>query len=467
MGQGISLAFNFAAFILAARYMSVHDFGRFGFLVAIVGILSKVIDFGLGPIVFRESSREEDSNRLLNSAISIRLILFLSVLIIYNLVIYFLGFSSSEFILSNILFISIILSTRMANFRELMATPFKVQLKMHYPMTLTILDSLLFLILVIIMPFVRGGINYFVLSYVFSTLPGFIIQFLFLEKKFDFKPKIIFYKAGWLLKEALPLAGFVLLTIVYQQFDVVLLTSYKDEYSAGIYSVATRLTMPLNLIPGIVVTTVFPYLVKNLRDRLKTDAINSLVYKSLFLVSFVLAIIFSFRSETIVVLLFGAKFRAASLPASMIFWSLVFMFFNYFTLDLLTAHSRQILNLIYSLLLVSLNTILNVLLIPQYSYAGVGFSKLIAGFLGFTFLFWVLYRYGFRLSFINFKFVLWSISVSVLVFFLSFLPLVLYLLLSFLVIIVSLKLFGYFENEEWDLFFRLINREKWSRYFRA
>lgn len=467
MGQGISLAFNFAAFILAARYMSVHDFGRFGFLVAIVGILSKVIDFGLGPIVFRESSREEDSNRLLNSAISIRLILFLSVLIIYNLVIYSLGFSSSEFILSNILFISIILSTRMANFRELMATPFKVQLKMHYPMTLTILDSLLFLILVIIMPFVRGGINYFVLSYVFSTLPGFIIQFLFLEKKFDFKPKIIFYKAGWLLKEALPLAGFVLLTIVYQQFDVVLLTSYKDEYSAGIYSVATRLTMPLNLIPGIVVTTVFPYLVKNLRDRLKTDAINSLVYKSLFLVSFVLAIIFSFRSETIVVLLFGAKFRAASLPASMIFWSLVFMFFNYFTLDLLTAHSRQILNLIYSLLLVSLNTILNVLLIPQYSYAGVGFSKLIAGFLGFTFLFWVLYRYGFRLSFINFKFVLWSISVSVLVFFLSFLPLVLYLLLSFLVIIVSLKLFGYFENEEWDLFFRLINREKWSRYFRA
>jgi O-antigen/teichoic acid export membrane protein len=467
LGQGISLAFNFAAFVLAARYMSVHDFGRFGFLVAIVGILSKVIDFGLGPIVFRESSREEDSNRLLNSAISIRLILFLSVLIIYNLVIYFLGFSSSEFILSNILFISIILSTRMANFRELMATPFKVQLKMHYPMTLTILDSLLFLILVIIMPFVRGGIYYFVLSYVLSTLPGFIIQFLFLEKKFDFKPKIIFYKAGWLLKEALPLAGFVLLTIVYQQFDVVLLTSYKDEYSAGIYSVATRLTMPLNLIPGIVVTTVFPYLVKNLRDRLKTDAINSLVYKSLFLVSFVLAIIFSFRSETIVVLLFGAKFRAASLPASMIFWSLVFMFFNYFTLDLLTAHSRQILNLIYSLLLVSLNTILNVLLIPHYSYAGVGFSKLIAGFWGFTFLFWVLYRYGFRLSFINFKFVLWSISVSVLVFSLSFLPLVLYLLLSFLVIIVSLKLFGYFENEEWDLFFRLINREKWSRYFRA
>jgi O-antigen/teichoic acid export membrane protein len=447
--------------------MSVHDFGRFGYLVAIVGILSKVIDFGLGPIVFRESSKEEDSNRLLNSAISIRLILFLSVLFIYNLVIYFLGFSSSEFILSNILFLSIILSTRMANFRELLATPFKVHLKMHYPMTLTILDSLLFLILVAIMPLVKGGIYYFVLSYVFSTLPGFIFQFIFLEKNFNFKPKIIFYKTGWLLKEAAPLAGFVLLTIVYQQFDIVLLTSFKDEYSAGIYSVATRLTMPLNIIPGIVVTTVFPYLVKNLRDRLKTDAINSLVYKSLFLISFIFAIVFSFRSETIVTLLFGSKFRAASLPASMIFWSLVFMFFNYFTLDLLTAHSRQILNLLYSLLLVIANTILNVLLIPQYSYAGVGFAKVIAGFFGFIFLFWVLCRYGFRLPFINSRFVLWTFSISIAVFLLSFLPLIIYLILSALVIAVSLKLFVYFENDEWDLFFRLINREKWSRHFRT
>lgn len=354
----------------------------------------------------------------------------------------------------------------MANFRELLATPFKVHLKMHYPMTLTILDSLIFLILVAIMPLVKGGLYYFVLSYVFSTLPGFIIQFIFLEKKFNFKPQIIFYKAVWLIKEAYPLAGFVLLAIVYQQFDVVLLTFYKDEYSAGIYSVATRLTMPLNIIPGVVVTTVFPYLVKNLHDRIKTDSINSLVFKFLFLISFLMAIIFSFRSETIVTLLFGTKFRSASLPSAMIFWSLVFMFFNYFTLDLLTAHSRQIINLVYSLLLVVSNTLLNVLLIPEYSYAGVGFSKVIAGFLGFLYLFWALNRNGFALSFINLKFFTWTLFIATTIYLLSMLPLIIYLMASLILILFSLKFFNYFENEEWDLIFRLINREKWSRYFR-
>ncbi|MBS3944512.1 MAG: oligosaccharide flippase family protein [Melioribacter sp.] len=420
----------------------------------------------MGPIVFRESSKEEEGDKLLNSAISIRLVIFISLVVIYNLVVSFLNFSLKEIILSNILFISIILSTRMANLRELLATPFKVHLKMHYPMTLTILDSLLFLILVAIMPFVKGGLYYFVLSYVFSTLPGFIIQFIFLEKKFNFKPQIIFYKAVWLIKESYPLAGFVLLAIVYQQFDVVLLTFYKDEYSAGIYSVATRLTMPLNIIPGVVVTTVFPYLVKNLHDRIKTDSINSLVFKVLFLISFLMAIIFSVRSETIVTLLFGTKFRSASLPSAMIFWSLVFMFFNYFTLDLLTAHSRQIINLVYSLLLVVSNTILNVLLIPEYSYAGVGFSKVIAGFLGFLYLFWALNRNGFALSFINLKFFTWAIFIATAIYLLSMLPLIIYLMASLILILFSLKFFNYFENEELDLIFRLINREKWSRYFR-
>lgn len=353
----------------------------------------------------------------------------------------------------------------MANFREILATPFKVQLKMHYPMTLTILDSLLFLILVAIMPLIRGGIYYFVLSYVLSTVPGFIIQFIFLKKKFNFKPKIIFYKAVWLIKEAYPLAGFVLLAIVYQQFDVVLLTTYKDEYSAGIYSVATRLAMPLNIIPSVVVTTVFPYLVKNKYDRLKTDAINSVIYKVLFLISFVIAILFSYRSETIVTILFGQKFRSAGLPSAMVFWSLVFMFFNYFTLDLLTAHSKQIINLIYSLLLVFSNTVFNIILIPYYSYAGVGFAKVIAGFIGFTFLFWALNKSGFNLLFIKTKFFVWAIFVAALVYLLSLLPLMFYIVFSLIAIFLSLKFFKYFENEEWNLLFRLINREQWSIYF--
>jgi O-antigen/teichoic acid export membrane protein len=450
--------------VLAARFLSVHEFGTFGNLVAIVGILSKLIDFGLGPIVFREASKDADADSLLNSALSIRTVLFLIVLTGFNIAMFFLKFSQTEFVLANVLFTSIILSTRMQNFRELLATPFKVHLKMHYPMTLTILDNLLFLVGVVSMPIVNGGLYYFVMVYVFSTVPGFIIQFVFLERKFQFRPKFNFYKASWLIKESAPLAGFVLLTIIYQQLDVVLLTSFKDEYSAGIYSVATRLPMPLSIIPGIIVTTVFPFLVKNLEHKTKTDLINSLVYKVLFLISFVLAVVFTFKSEQIVSLVFGNKYSAAGLPTSLIFWSLVFMFFNYFTLDLLTAHNRQLMNFIYSVILVVSNTILNVLLIPSFSYNGVGFSKVFAGFLGFTFMAFALKKEEFSLAFINFRFIMFLFMVLGAAYLLSLMPLIPYLLLFGFALSVLLITTGYFNSDEWDVILRLINREKWGRF---
>jgi O-antigen/teichoic acid export membrane protein len=352
----------------------------------------------------------------------------------------------------------------MQNFRELLATPFKVHLKMHYPMTLTILDNLLFLIGVVLMPIVNGGLYYFVMVYVFSTIPGFVIQFIYLERKFQFKPKFCFHQASWLLKESAPLAGFVLLTIIYQQLDVVLLTSFKDEYSAGIYSVATRLPMPLSIIPGIIVTTVFPFLVKNLEHKTKTDLINALVYKVLFLISFVLAVIFTFKSEQLVTLVFGNKYSAAGLPTSLIFWSLVFMFFNYFTLDLLTAHNRQLMNFIYSVILVASNTILNVLLIPSYSYNGVGFSKVFAGFLGFAFMTLALKKEEFSLAFINFRFIAFLFLILGAAYLLSLMPLIPYLILFGLALIVLLITTGYFNADEWDVILRLINREKWGKF---
>jgi len=392
--------------------------------------------------------------------------LYVIVLIGFNTAMLFLSFSQTEFILANVLFVSIILSSRTQNFRELLATPFKVHLKMHYPMTLTILDYLLFLIAVVLMPIVNGGLYYFVFAYVLSTLPGFIIQFVFLENKFNFKPKIIFYKVKWLLKESAPLAGFVLITIMYQQFDVILLTHFKDEYSAGIYSIATRLPYPLIIIPNIIVTTVFPFIVKNLNNRLKTDAINSLVLKVLFLISFVIAIIFTFKSEVITSLIFSSKYKAAGLPTSMIFWSLVFMFFNYFILDLLTAHNKQLMNFIYSLILIISNILLNILLIPEYSYAGVGFAKVVAGFLGFIFMTYALKKENFSLSFMKPGFFAFVILSSLSVYLASELPFIFYLIVSFLLLIILLFTTNYFLKDEWDIILRLINWEKWKIYFR-
>ena len=352
----------------------------------------------------------------------------------------------------------------MANLRELWATPFKVHLKMHYPMTLTILDNLLFLIGVLLMPVFHADLYYFVSVYVLTTLPGFLIQFYFLRIKFNYKLSLKLYKVTWLLKESLPLAGFVLLTIVFQQVDVVLLTSFKDSFSAGIYSAATRLTMPLNIIPTVVVTTVFPVLVKNLQDKSKTDTLLSLVYKVLFLIAFVLAVVVSFKSGSIVTLVFGKNYSLASIPTFLLFWAQIFIFFNFFTLDLLTAHNKQFWNLIYSLVLVVSNIVFNIIFIPHYSYTGVAISKVIASFMGFLFLLIVLDKNKITMNFVNFRFISWIVVICGAVYAASRLSLIPYLVASAIIIIAALILLRYFTKDEWDIILRLLNKQKWGKY---
>jgi O-antigen/teichoic acid export membrane protein len=165
-------------------------------------------------------------------------------------------------------------------------------------------------------------------------------------------------------------------------------------------------------------------------------------------------------------LVFGIKYSAAGLPTSLIFWSLVFMFFNYFTLDLLTAHNRQLMNFIYSVILVASNTSLNILLIPSFSYNGVGFSKVFAGFLGFAFMAFALKKEEFSLAFINFRFIIFLFLVLGVAYLLSMMPLIPYLILFGFALLILLVVTGYFNNDEWDVILRLINREKWSRFIR-
>jgi O-antigen/teichoic acid export membrane protein len=131
-GQFLNLLINFLTIPFAARYLGVENFGAFGSLLATVTILSRISDFGFGPVVFRENARGDHKFFILNNAISLKIIFAFLVIILYNLTALTLSLSLEEIILVNLLYLNIFISARMANFREILSIPFKTKLKMHY-----------------------------------------------------------------------------------------------------------------------------------------------------------------------------------------------------------------------------------------------------------------------------------------------------------------------------------------------
>ncbi|MCH7973376.1 MAG: oligosaccharide flippase family protein, partial [Bacteroidetes bacterium] len=407
-GRTISYLLNFLSITMIARYFGVENFGIFTSTLAMVLIVSKLIDFGMGQIVFREVSKSKNFN-IINNAITLRLFLSFLVLLLSNGLIFIFSFHTLEIILFNILFFNVYISSRFLNIRELLEIPFKVELNMHIVMSINLVDNLIFLLLVFIMPYVKGGLIYLALCYVAANLPGMILLFYYLNRKYKFKYHFYFDKSKWLIRESLPLFGYVLLLAVFQQLDLLILKKADSNFSAGIYSIAIRLTMPLSIIPIALITTAFPLLVKNIENNEAPNLlVRKIIYKILFGLTFSIFTFFVFKSKELIVLIFGQPYEEAYLPASVLFASNIILFGNYFTLDLLTINRKQIYNLFYAIIIVVVDIIVIIILLSNFGYTGVAIAKFVAIIVGGIFLFTVFKKSGGRILSIDIRVLTWS-----------------------------------------------------------
>ena len=451
------------AIVIVVRFLGVDNYGRFSSLLAVVGILSRIVDFGIEPIVFREFSKDRDNYHIFSAGLNLRFVLYIILVIGFNLVAPFIAFTTREILLTNILFTTIIFSAKMVIVRESMATPFKVSMKMHYPMLLAIFDNIVLLFLILFIPIMKDPVLYFVIVYTASNIPGFILSFYYLSKKFGYKYEFTLEKGMWLLKESLPLFGFVVLTNIFLQIDVVILDSFKGHYDVGIYSAGARLTMPLSIIPGAIVTTVFPILVKRLKEKENTEFINNMVIKLLYFISFVIASVFTFESGSLVTIIFGNQFSATAYSASILYWCQIFIFFAFYSLSVLIADNKQHYNFLYAGVQAGVNVLFCFILIPQYSFVGASIAKLIASFVSFIFILFALNKFGFRPSIGRYRILLWSVILAAVLWVTSLLPVIPYLFVSAIAVATVTFATKLFSNEEMLTFFRLANREELGR----
>ena len=404
---------------------------------------------GLNPIIFRDTSKNPGDHSFMNSAIILKLSSFIVFVVMFNAAALIFSFSNAEILLSNILCVGIIFSAKYQNFRDVLEVPFKVDLKMHFPMLFNLIDNLLLLVLVLLMPVLNGGIFYFVFAYTFSNLPGFLFLLFMLGKKYGYRFRPELSQAKEIIKQALPLYGYSLLMVVYQQADIILLKYFKDSYATGIFSGAVRLSFPLYIFPTALIATIFPSISKNMGlNEKQNTSVMSLGIKVVILFSFFVALFVTFKSEEIVTMILGGSYRLSSKPLVFLLWSQVFIFISFMINDYLTAYKMQKWNFIYAALMVVINLGITLMLIMDLSYVAPAVSKIISGFAGLSFIFYITrkIKLNFTLSFI--KIAVWGVSSAAVFYLLAYLSLPLYIILSpvfFVAVIIGLR---YFSGEE-------------------
>lgn len=199
------------------------------------------------------------------------------------------------------------------------------------------------------------------------------------KRAFISKLKLEYKVIKSLLYQAYPLFLSAIFVTIYLRIDQVMLMNMTGEEALGIYSVAVRMVEVWYFLPSVLITLLFPSMVKLFSSNPKIywrrfGQLNSLLVFSTYLI----IISYLFFGKQLLGLIFGDEYVPGFVTLLILSASLPFTFLG-------VSRTTHILNINYTKFqFIStffgalLNIVLNYLLLPLYSYEGAAWSTLIS-----------------------------------------------------------------------------------------
>ncbi len=241
---------------------------------------------------------------------------------------------------------------------------------------LSVLDKTLMILVCgsfLYLPAVAGTISIekFLLAQVACTAIAILLTFGLLQKKgFRFSAGRVPMPRKQLLKSALPYALIILLMTLHYRLDGFLLALMKNDYEAGIYAAAYRILDAANMVGFLAASFLLPFIARRWGSGQSFNEVVLDIRHGLMLFSLTTALLFFFLAGWFQELLYHNPASSATevlqwcLPA-LIGYSLVQV---YGTVLTATGHISSFCYI--ALGAVIINTLLNILLIPQLGAKG-------------------------------------------------------------------------------------------------
>jgi O-antigen/teichoic acid export membrane protein len=368
-----SRVLGFLTLVYLGRILDISSFGVLGFATAFVSYFILVVNFGFSTYGTREIAKDQSRvSKFVNNIFSIRILLAIFLNLLLILLMFFSGKSTA--IKTVVLLTGLNLFTNAISLNWV----FQAVEKMRYIAMRQVLSGLLSLIGAIIFVHSKTDVVIAALILSLSALLGNIWFIPIYQKMFaKIKPEysIEFWKE--LFRESFPLAFASIMIGIYYNLDMVMLGYMKPESDVGIYNAAYKIFL-LGIVPfQLIFSAFFPMLSriglnnsKELKDTMKNYA--AMIIGS----GIVTGIVLLFFSERIVLLIFGEKYLASSLPLSILAMNAIVISFNVFLGNPMMAWGKQKEYAIAISFGALTNVILNIILIPKYSYIGAAYATL-------------------------------------------------------------------------------------------
>ena len=371
-------------FTFLARGLGVEDLGKYTFAFSFTTIFSVLVDVGLSSVLTREIAKHQKNEKnILSNVLGLKVIL---SIVVYGIIILLVNFLGYPALVKNLVYL-----TGLVMLLDNFSLTWWATLRGHQNLKYESIGISLFQLIVVLVGgiflYLKLDVIYLVLVMILASSFNCIFSYCQMFYYLKLKPRIAIDKKVILnlLKISIPFALAGIFARLNTQIDTVFLSklgcSSFDicDANVGIYSVATRITLALHFIPLAFVAAVFPAMSKLfVEDKEKLVRTFEKAMRYLMVIAFPLAVGVIVLAPIFVPKIFGKAYVNSILPLQILMVSLAGIFLTFPIGAFLNATSRQMRNTLNIGIAVVVNIILNLILIPKFTYVGAAAASLVS-----------------------------------------------------------------------------------------
>jgi len=367
---------SLALAIVIARSLGDVIFGKYSFALAFTSIFAVFLDLGYNTLLIRDVARDKSqASKYLSNVLLMRAflfpIIFTSIVIVVNV----LGYPADT---KNVVYLFGVYLLIMS-FSDVFKVTFRVFEKMEYEASITIFAAMIRLSLGLLVLFMGYGLIELALVFILSGILDLLFCFVICTRRFvkpKMEPDFGFWKST--MKVALPIGMLSIFGLIYTSIDTVMLSMMKGDAVVGWYNAAYNLVLGFKPISHLFMNALFPLMAGY--STSSTDSLKIVYEKSfkyLFILGLPIAVGMTLLADRFIILLYGQQFHPSILALQILSWD-VLLFFSYFCMAfVLVSLTKQNRMAAIAGCAALVNIILNLVLIPPFSYVGAAIATII------------------------------------------------------------------------------------------
>lgn len=372
----VILIFSLISIKIITNYLGTSGTGYYNTVITYFSFIIVIADFGLFSVAVREISKNPNSiKKILFNIFTIRLISSIIITLIAILVSLLTSYPPQ--IKTGLLVASLF------PIFNLLSSVYDMLLQYRLEMQKVALSELLAKALTIIVLYLITVFNLGFYAVVFtvslSSLFIFAFKALLTRKQL---PLRFSYDRGLIrdtMKMALPLGAVFIVNNIYFKVDTLILFFFKGAAAVGIYSVAYRVLEVTLFAGSYLSSSLKPLFAKNIdTDQEKVAKTLSQGINFLLFMALAITILCLTFSKELILLLSNNDFISGSQAILILGFVPIFLFVNGILGELMIAKDLRKILIRNSAFILTFNVLINLIIIPRYSFTGAAATTLIS-----------------------------------------------------------------------------------------